>query len=201
MGALFVFGGFGSFVTLYCFLQKKTGMLDLGRRMVYTYLILECIGMPIFKKIKSVVKNCGKWSEKLPAGICTDSTKYRETEITQIPKQRVRGKQTDNRLGVDCVQSVMENLEYSFEVSEEVKMKIEQAEDLHRLISEDTVQDLKRVVITKRGYCKVKRIYDIIFSLLGLVILLIPFAVISAAIYIDDPVSYTHLTLPTMAVV
>lgn len=85
------------------------------------------------------------------------------------------------------MQTVADSCDYSFEVSEEVKLKMEQAEDLHTLISEDTVRDLKRVYITKRGYCKIKRLGDILLSAAGLAVLLIPFLIISAIIYVDDP--------------
>jgi O-antigen biosynthesis protein WbqP len=64
---------------------------------------------------------------------------------------------------------------------------MEQAESLHTMISEDTVLDLKRVYITKRFYCKIKHLVDMLFALLGLTVLLIPFAVIAAVIYMDDP--------------
>lgn len=83
--------------------------------------------------------------------------------------------------------NLMDCRDYSFEVSEEVKQKMEQAENLHALISEDTVGDLKRVYITKRGYCKLKRLMDLVLALLGLLVLLIPFAIIAGIIYIDDP--------------
>lgn len=82
---------------------------------------------------------------------------------------------------------VLERKEYAFEVSQEVKEKIENAEDMHRLIAEDTVQDLKRVYIDKRFYCKLKRLMDILLSAAGLLVLLIPFAIISAVVYFDDP--------------
>lgn len=85
------------------------------------------------------------------------------------------------------MQNVMERSDYSFEITDEVKEKMEQAEDLHRLISEDTVQDLKKIYITNRVYCKVKRILDTVLAFCGLVVLLIPFAVIALVIYCDDP--------------
>ena len=85
------------------------------------------------------------------------------------------------------MQNLMDCQDYSFEISEEVKQKIEQAEDLHAQISEDTVQDLKHIYITKRFYCKLKRLLDLILSLLGLIVLLVPFAIIAAVVYADDP--------------
>ena len=85
------------------------------------------------------------------------------------------------------MQNLMDCRDYSFEMSKEVKLKIEQAESLHTLIPEDTVQDLKRIYITKGFYCKVKRLTDLVLALLGLMVLLIPFVVIAVGIYIDDP--------------
>ena len=83
--------------------------------------------------------------------------------------------------------NLMDCRDYSFDISEEVKQKMEQAEDLHIQISEDTVQDLKYIYITKRTYCKIKRLMDLILALLGLIVLLVPFAIIAAVIYADDP--------------
>lgn len=82
---------------------------------------------------------------------------------------------------------LLERNEYAFEVSQEVKEKIQNAENLNRLISEDTVQDLKRVYIYKRFYCKFKRLMDILLSAMGLLVLMIPFAIIAAVVYLDDP--------------
>ena len=55
------------------------------------------------------------------------------------------------------------------------------------LIPEETVQDLKRVYISKRFYCKLKRCFDLLLSVIGSIVLVIPFAIISLAIVIDDP--------------
>jgi len=85
------------------------------------------------------------------------------------------------------MQALTDCCDYSFEMSEEVKQKIKQAESLHTLIPEHMVQDLKRIYITKRCYCKIKRLMDLVFALLGLMLLLIPLALVAAAIYIDDP--------------
>lgn len=82
---------------------------------------------------------------------------------------------------------LLEKNEYEFEVPEEVKEKIQNSEDLHRLISEETVQDLKRVYIHKRIYCKIKRLMDLVLSLLGLTVLMIPCIFIAAIVYVDDP--------------
>lgn len=82
---------------------------------------------------------------------------------------------------------MLEKQEYSFETSQEVREKMEKAGNLHRLIAEETVQDLKRVYIHKRVYCKCKRLMDLLLSAVGLLVLLIPFTVIAAIIYADDP--------------
>lgn len=76
---------------------------------------------------------------------------------------------------------------YSFEIVQEVRDKIQMADDLHLLIPEDHVRDLSSVNISGRFYCKVKRVIDAVLSFLGLSILLLPMAIIAAAVYIDDP--------------
>lgn len=86
------------------------------------------------------------------------------------------------------MQKKMDNLnEYAFEVAPEVQEKMQEAENLHRLISTDSVQDLKAVNISGRKYRWVKRCIDILLSLAGLSVLLIPMALIALIVYIDDP--------------
>lgn len=80
----------------------------------------------------------------------------------------------------------MQTKEYSFEASQEVKEKIEKADNLHNLISEDMVQDLECVTINKRFYCKIKRLLDTMLAAIGLLVLLVPFAIIALIIYLDD---------------
>lgn len=82
---------------------------------------------------------------------------------------------------------VKEMQDYAFESPQEVRDTIEHAENLHRLIPEDEVLDLKRVYLHNRLYCKCKRLIDIVLAVFGLVLLLIPFALISAIVYADDP--------------
>lgn len=77
--------------------------------------------------------------------------------------------------------------EYSFEMVSEVEERIHNAEDLHRLITEESVRDLERVDVSGRVYCKVKRALDVVLSAIGLTILLIPMALIALVIYVDDP--------------
>ena len=61
------------------------------------------------------------------------------------------------------VDSIQE--EYTFEITQEVREKIMQTENLHELISETSAQDLERVDVTGRFYCKVKRLLDVLLSL------------------------------------
>ena len=76
---------------------------------------------------------------------------------------------------------------YAFEMAPEVREKIDQADGRKRLIPEKKVKDLKYIDVTKRPYCVVKRILDFWISLVALLVLLIPFAILSAIIYLDDP--------------
>lgn len=77
--------------------------------------------------------------------------------------------------------------EYTFEFSQEVYEKMQNAENLHLLIPHEKVQDLEYVDISGKFYCKVKRLLDIVVSLIGLVVLSIPMGIIALAVYIDDP--------------
>lgn len=85
------------------------------------------------------------------------------------------------------MQTLVDSSEYSFEMAEEVRLKIKQVDSLHTLIPEDMVQNLKHVSVTNRSYCWVKRLMDILISFVGLTFLAIPFALIALVIYIDDP--------------
>jgi len=76
---------------------------------------------------------------------------------------------------------------YSFEVAPEVQEKIQNSEDLHRLIQEDQVKDLSFVDVSGKPYCSIKRFCDAVLSFLGICVLLLPMILIAAAIYIDDP--------------
>ena len=77
--------------------------------------------------------------------------------------------------------------EYAFEFTQEVFEKIQSANDLHILIPEDNVSDLEFVDVREKFYCKMKRFLDIFISLVALVALLMPMAIIALAIYLDDP--------------
>lgn len=76
---------------------------------------------------------------------------------------------------------------YDFEMSEEVKSKIEHAEDKHCYISFSSVSDLK--TLERPGaWCRfVKRTIDIIASFFAILILLLPAIIIMLAVFIDDP--------------
>lgn len=81
----------------------------------------------------------------------------------------------------------LDNEIYAFETVEEVREKIQHAEDLHQMIPEEHVRDLERIDVSGRLYSKVKRILDFICAAVGIAILLIPMAVLSLVIYLDDP--------------
>ena len=76
---------------------------------------------------------------------------------------------------------------YEFELSEEVRDKIRNAQNPHVLISKSDVENLTYVKTPGKTYRFVKRFGDIILSFLGLVVMLIPMGIVALAIYIDDP--------------
>lgn len=78
-------------------------------------------------------------------------------------------------------------IEYTFEFTQEVFEKMKNAENLHLLITQENVQDLECIDISGKFYCKIKRLLDILVSLMGMIVLLLPMGVIALAIYIDDP--------------
>lgn len=69
----------------------------------------------------------------------------------------------------------------------EVRQKMLKAENLHKMIPEESVADLEFVDVSGRFYCTVKRLLDIIIAALALVVLLIPMAILYVIIYLDDP--------------
>ena len=77
--------------------------------------------------------------------------------------------------------------DYTFTMAEEVREKIQSVDNLHELISEESVEDLRRVDVTDGSYLAMKRLLDIFFSMLGLTILLIPILIVAAVVYLDDP--------------
>lgn len=74
-----------------------------------------------------------------------------------------------------------------FEISKEVKEKIESAETLHKLIDEEALKDLEPVAMPGAGYRFVKRTADILLSGAGILFLSLPLAIVALAVYIDDP--------------
>lgn len=56
-----------------------------------------------------------------------------------------------------------------------------------QLITEDQVADLRRIDVSGRAYCAVKRIADAVLSAMALLVLALPMAVIALIIYIKDP--------------
>ena len=77
--------------------------------------------------------------------------------------------------------------EYTFELPPEVIESMRNAEDLHELIREENVQDLQGKDVSHSFYCSIKRVLDIVCSALGLLVLLIPMAIIALIIYMDAP--------------
>lgn len=77
--------------------------------------------------------------------------------------------------------------DYTFTMAEEVREKIQSVDNLHELISEESVEDLHRVEVSGKKYLVVKRLLDICCSVLGLMILLIPVLIVAAVVYLDDP--------------
>ena len=76
---------------------------------------------------------------------------------------------------------------YEFEISEEVKEKIEHAENRHVLIREDALNDLEPIRLSCKGYLFFKRLADIVLSFCGLLVLLLPMLILSIAVFVDDP--------------
>ena len=76
---------------------------------------------------------------------------------------------------------------YEFEVSEEVKAKMENADNKHELIDVEELKDLKPIKLKSRGYRFFKRAGDILISGLALIVLLVPLLFVALAVFIDDP--------------
>ena len=75
---------------------------------------------------------------------------------------------------------------YAFEITDEVKEKIRQAQGKPALIDEAEMADLEYVEI-QNGYPILKRMLDIGLSFLALLVLALPMFFIAIAIKIDDP--------------
>ena len=77
--------------------------------------------------------------------------------------------------------------DYTFTMADEVREKIQSVENLHELITEESVEDLHRVDVTNGSYLAIKRLLDIVFSVLGLMVLIVPILIVAAVVYLDDP--------------
>lgn len=77
--------------------------------------------------------------------------------------------------------------EYGTDLPPEVREKIAQEEQIRHLITEADIEDLQFTSVSGRPYLFVKRGLDILLSVLGLLALAIPLAVICGLIYLDDP--------------
>ena len=75
----------------------------------------------------------------------------------------------------------------TFEISAEVREKMENAQMRHMLIEEKNISDLSYVDVSHSHYHGVKRAMDIVLSFCGLLVLLIPCALVMLAVLIDDP--------------
>lgn len=91
-------------------------------------------------------------------------------------------------LEVVKMQSVLtekENTAIGFEVSEEVLEKMQRT-DGDTLISEDALTGVEYVEVRHSKYRLFKRLMDILCSGLGLLVLLIPMAIVALIVYLDD---------------
>lgn len=73
------------------------------------------------------------------------------------------------------------------ELPQEVLDKIENTESLPLMIKSHELEDLRYIPIPSAWRRFIKRMADILISLLAMVLLLMPMLVIAVAIYIDDP--------------
>lgn len=76
---------------------------------------------------------------------------------------------------------------YPLDATQELSGEQKYSNNLHQAIPEECVRDLAYVDVSGRRYCLVKRMMDIVFSAVGLLMLLVPSLVIAAAVFIDDP--------------
>ena len=76
---------------------------------------------------------------------------------------------------------------YGFELTPEVREKIEQAESGHILIGEHDLEDLQYIYVPYGGYQIFKRAMDFLASLGLIILLFIPMLLVATAIYLDDP--------------
>lgn len=76
---------------------------------------------------------------------------------------------------------------YDYEMDSAVADKIAETKNPHRLIPENALKGLQPVDLSHSRYRIVKRALDIVLSGLALAVLFVPMALISLAIFIDDP--------------
>ena len=77
--------------------------------------------------------------------------------------------------------------EHEFEMPQEVIEQMNSSDGTVRMITEEDVSDLNYVDISGNPYRWWKRFFDIVLSAVGLLVLLIPMALVAIAVYIDDP--------------
>lgn len=80
-----------------------------------------------------------------------------------------------------------QNMACSFEATDEVLEKMRRVDDLHALIPEETVEDLRYIEAPRGPYWYIKRAADILLSASALLVLILPMALLALIIYIDDP--------------
>lgn len=69
----------------------------------------------------------------------------------------------------------------------EVCRKMAHADSLHDQIDEAAVADLQYVDVSRKWYGGMKRVLDVVCTLLGLAVLLGPLLLVAMAIFLDDP--------------
>lgn len=75
----------------------------------------------------------------------------------------------------------------NLEIPQEVREKMARAANTPGLIDERVVSDLYYVNVTHNAYRRIKRVMDIVLSVMALVILLIPMLIVALVIFVDDP--------------
>ena len=103
-------------------------------------------------------------------------------------KSPIVSEQPKTNFSFSCVSDNGTDTEvYDFEMSVEVRDRIEKAENKHCYIHADAVSDLK--VLEKPGaWCRfVKRTIDIVASFCAILVLLLPALIVMIAVFIDDP--------------
>lgn len=95
------------------------------------------------------------------------------------------------RLGVkrkvQATQKERVETEYGFEASQEILEKMHASDESSRLIKEDGVKDLRYVSVAGNPYRFWKRLLDLVIAAGGLLLGVIPSALVCLVIYVDDP--------------